>query len=390
MKILMIVGQADPDFTVHCGIGDYAARLVRELLRAGHAVQVLTSSRVVGSACADAGSNPGLASDWGIRQSFHLRRIAAHWRPDIVHLQYQPDLYQRKPWVPLYPLLVKTIRPSSIFVTTFHSIQHPSKLSPTRLYAQELLWLSDGIVVTNVHHRDQIIRPRSTLSRKLVTIPVSTNIALHPISDDRRLHLRYQLGAGRDAIILAHFGFPREDKGLRYVIESLADLRRQGVSAYFVHLGEVRPTDRPHVAELTRLADQLGVSDRSRWLGILPENEVSAYLQVADIYVAPYDDGFSPRRTSAIVALAHGLPIVTTTGGSVQAELDEGPAAVFVPPRDTAGLSAALGQLAADPAWRASLGLHARQFAAQYDWEHIRELHESFYGQLMHAVRDTS
>jgi glycosyltransferase involved in cell wall biosynthesis len=46
----------------------------------------------------------------------------------------------------------------------------------------------------------------------------------------------------------------------------------------------------------------------------LPADEISCRLQGCDVMVQPYPDGISSRRSSAMAALAHGLPVVTNTG----------------------------------------------------------------------------
>jgi glycosyltransferase involved in cell wall biosynthesis len=387
MKICMIVGRADPDNTLHCGIGDYASHLAQMLASADHEVTLMTAP--VTSTGDDVQSTVKriLIENWGIGTGRLLHRLVASSQPDIVHLQYQPDLFQRSAWVPLYPLVVRQARTGAAFVTTFHSVRHPSPISLTRPYAQALLRWSDGIVITNAWHREQALRLYPAASSKLELIPVGTNISLKPITRERQIWLRQGLQIPEEALVLVNFGFPREDKGLCAVIESLASLRQNGVPAYFVHIGEIRPVDQTHVAALRQFANQLEVSSYIRWLGALPEDEVSAYLQIADVYIAPYTDGFSPRRTSTIVALFHGLAVLTTRGDHGSEELSAQAAAVLVPQDDTGALSTKLFQLARDPAWRMRLGRNAHKVALRYDWEQITAMHESFYHRIEGTAR---
>ena len=48
--------------------------------------------------------------------------------------------------------------------------------------------------------------------------------------------------------------------------------------------------------------------------GSLPHDDVSRHLQVCDLFVQPYPDGVTSRRTSTMAALAHGRPVVTNRG----------------------------------------------------------------------------
>ena len=44
----------------------------------------------------------------------------------------------------------------------------------------------------------------------------------------------------------------------------------------------------------------------------LANEEVSVHLSACDLMIQPYPDGISARRTSAMAALAHERPVVTT------------------------------------------------------------------------------
>jgi len=48
--------------------------------------------------------------------------------------------------------------------------------------------------------------------------------------------------------------------------------------------------------------------------GMLDQQSLSEHIQACDIFIQPYPDGVSSRRTSIMTLLAHGLPVVTTKG----------------------------------------------------------------------------
>ncbi|MEN3327219.1 MAG: hypothetical protein V7638_2026 [Acidobacteriota bacterium] len=84
----------------------------------------------------------------------------------------------------------------------------------------------------------------------------------------------------------------------------------------------------------------------------------SAFMRTLDVFVLPsFAEGTSK---SVIEAMAHGLPIITTTvGGSP--DLLTPDAGILVPPGDTAALAGAMQRLASDPALRESMGQAARE-----------------------------
>jgi len=48
--------------------------------------------------------------------------------------------------------------------------------------------------------------------------------------------------------------------------------------------------------------------------GWLPPHDLSLHVSACDLMLQPYPDGISSRRTSAMVSLSHGTPVITTTG----------------------------------------------------------------------------
>jgi len=84
----------------------------------------------------------------------------------------------------------------------------------------------------------------------------------------------------------------------------------------------------------------------------------SAFMRTLDVFVLPsFAEGTSK---SVIEAMAHGLPIITTTVGGLP-DLLSPDAGILVPPGDTAALARAMQRLASDPALRERMGQAARE-----------------------------
>jgi len=84
----------------------------------------------------------------------------------------------------------------------------------------------------------------------------------------------------------------------------------------------------------------------------------SAFMRTLDVFVLPsFAEGTSK---SVIEAMAHGLPIITTTVGGLP-DLLTPDAGILVPPGDTAALAGAMQRLASDPALRERMGRAARE-----------------------------
>ncbi len=96
----------------------------------------------------------------------------------------------------------------------------------------------------------------------------------------------------------------------------------------------------------------------------LSPESLSWHLQACDMVVQPYPDGVSTRRTTAMAALAHGVPMVTTVGRLSEPFWSTSPAVTVVPAGDASALAAAASELARDTDRRRRQGDHAR---ALYD-----------------------
>jgi glycosyltransferase involved in cell wall biosynthesis len=125
--------------------------------------------------------------------------------------------------------------------------------------------------------------------------------------------------------------------------------------------GAQRPVDTAYVDSLQALASRLRLDDRVRFVG--ERTDVPRLLAAADIHCQP-NTSPEPFGIAFIEALAAGLPVVTSAiGGAI--EIVDDSCGRLVPANDPIALSAALRDLAADPAERARLGEAGRVRAHQ-------------------------
>jgi glycosyltransferase involved in cell wall biosynthesis len=64
----------------------------------------------------------------------------------------------------------------------------------------------------------------------------------------------------------------------------------------------------------------LGLDDCVTWTGYCEDEVASAYLRAADACVLAFVQGVRLNNTSYAVAAAHGLPVVTTRGESLESD----------------------------------------------------------------------
>jgi len=102
---------------------------------------------------------------------------------------------------------------------------------------------------------------------------------------------------------------------------------------------------------------EYGLGDRVRLHGEVPTGVLRSMYGQADAFVLPsYFEGYGMVLAEA---LAHGLPIVSTTAGAIPETVPSN-AGMLVPPGDAVALRTALAALLDDPALRARLVAGAR------------------------------
>lgn len=124
----------------------------------------------------------------------------------------------------------------------------------------------------------------------------------------------------------------------------------QGLDAELVICGDGR-----HLPAMRQLAHELGLAQRTHFLGWVSADELARELAEASVVALP-SLWPEPFGLVGIEALAAGTPVVASDTGGVRDWLDDGVSGVVVPPGDACALRHALGELLADPQRQRAMG----------------------------------
>ncbi|MBW6438486.1 glycosyltransferase [Actinoplanes hulinensis] len=140
---------------------------------------------------------------------------------------------------------------------------------------------------------------------------------------------------------------------------------------------EQLPAD-PGAGLLRSMAEQFRVADRFRLVGSVPQRELPSWYRSADVLVAAPGD-----ERSALEAMACGLPVVGTAGGTLTETVVDGLTGDLVPARDPRALGGALRRLINDRVRRFAYATAALDRARQaYSWKRVAAQIGSVYAGL--------
>jgi glycosyltransferase involved in cell wall biosynthesis len=149
-------------------------------------------------------------------------------------------------------------------------------------------------------------------------------------------------------------------KAHHILVEALCDIKDMDWSCVIAGNLERDPAA---AAALRQQIDSLGLTSRIKLVGEISEQEAMAQYAQADIFaLASLYEGYGMVFSEA---LAHGLPIVATTGGAIPEVVPQN-AGLLVPPGDAKAFAQALRASLADPDRREAMAAAAG--ARQQDW----------------------
>ncbi|MBB3177622.1 glycosyltransferase family 4 protein [Variovorax sp. Sphag1AA] len=161
-------------------------------------------------------------------------------------------------------------------------------------------------------------------------------------------------GSGSGELHLLSVANVSPRKGHALLIDALAGLRDR---RWVLHCVGSLTMDAECTASLVAAIDRHGLRDRVMLHGEQDEPALRAFYERADAFVLPsFHEGYGMALAEA---LAHGLPVISTTAGAIP-DTVPADAGVLVPPGDEAALRAALQRLMDDAGWRAQLASGAR------------------------------
>jgi len=346
------------------GLGNYARRLLAGLLGAGRSIDAHLYT-----AAAPRPEFAGLARELGAT----LQRAGGIWEARGARSIWRTWRLGR--------------RAAADGVELFHGLSHeiprdlPRAGIPSVLSVLDLLWVRFPGLYRRPDRVSYEWRYRWSADHANAIVSVShqtrgdlqmfygvepSRIVVIPPAADPRFAAPVPEGARRSVLhehrlperFLLSVGTLEPRKNQRTAIAALAELDPE-LTPPLVLVGGDRGTG----AELTRLAERVGLADRVHIRTGVPDSELPALMQSATLFL--YPSLFEGFGLPIVEALAAGVPVITSEGGCFPEA--GGPDTIYVPATDPIALGSQIRRVLDDPALAQRMRQAGREFAKQFD-----------------------
>lgn len=295
LRVLIVSGSYPP---MRCGVGDYAAHLIRALRTLnGISLHLLTSTQA-----GKERGNDWLHADvtaWNFRGLVPYRHLLSELQPDIVHIQYPTQGYSSWAGPAEIPAMTRRLAKARI-VETWH--EYPGPVTSASAWAlMAMAAAADALIYVRPDYPNHVPALLSRLIGDIphYFVPNGPSVPAVILSQGEREALRAEL-APPDRRIVAYFGFAYRHKGVHDLFR-IADPRED----HIVVIGELREDD-PYHMEIIRLAHAPEWHGRVTMHGFAAARDVARILAAADAAVFPFEDGGGVWNSSVHAATSQG------------------------------------------------------------------------------------
>jgi glycosyltransferase involved in cell wall biosynthesis len=203
---------------------------------------------------------------------------------------------------------------------------------------------------------------------RIFVIPNGVDVErFRPASPDRALLEKLEVEPGTRIVLCPRRLVPKN--GVRYLAEAIPLVVTKFDEVRFLIVGDGEAREKELIQQLLA---QANVTSRVTLTGAVPNAEMPAFYNLADIAVLP--SLVEATSIAGLEAMASGCPLVGTRVGGIPTLIEEGETGYLVPPADPQSLAEAILVLLQDKEQRARMGSAARKRAeSMFSWPQIAQ-----------------
>ncbi|MGN1152112.1 MAG: glycosyltransferase [Lachnospiraceae bacterium] len=288
-------------------------------------------------------------------------------QPDIVIMQWWHPYF-----APCYYLLARFLKHIPILFTCHNVFPH-ERFPMDRFLSRLVLRRGSGYIVQS--HLDEADLLTVNPGAKYVVTPHPTYNAFK-MQDMSREEARKLLDVDEQTPMLLFFGFVREYKGLKYLLDAMKKIKTKMPETQLWVVGDFGEDKEQYLKQIqdNDIRDQINLVE-----GYIPDKEVEKYFAAADLVVLPYISA----TQSGIVQIAYGFekPVVVTDVGGLPDVVQDHKTGYVVPKENADAIADAVTdffQVDTDIPWKECI----REQAGEFSWETMVERMEA----LVHRI----
>ncbi len=239
-------------------------------------------------------------------------------------------------------------------------------------------WLAHGVVAVSNSVR-QVLVQTGVPAERIEVIGDGVELPPAPAGGQLRREARARWGLTEDDFVVGMLGASAPEKGYEVALKAAALLAGRMPRLRLVLAG-MAPAD--VAGEVARPAAAL--AGRVLVPGCIA-NPAEEFFPALDVYIMP--SRIEGLGSSALMAMAHGLPVIASRVGGLPEVVEEGVTGWLVPPGSAEALADAIARAAADPvglrAYAARAWNHAQAFSIALQAERT----EAFYYRILGPMR---
>ena len=242
-----------------------------------------------------------------------------------------------------------------------------------RLQRLQYGYTCDAIIAISQFIRDLLVQA-GVPATKIEVIPDGIEIPAALPDAEVRSRQRRQWGFDPEAFLIGHVGAFTHEKGQELALEAFALLSSRLPQAGLLLVGDGPLRVSQGVSDRVRRAQ-----GRARLLD--PMEDLAPFFSALDLYVMPSrSEGLG---SSALLAMAHGLPLVATRVGGLAEVVEEGRTGWLASPESPEALAEAIVAAASDRERLRRLSAAARERAGAFSSKITLDRTEALYRQLV-------
>jgi glycosyltransferase involved in cell wall biosynthesis len=297
-----------------------------------------------------------------IRSKFNpcnVFRVAAVLKRERADIMYVTDGFHNAVLGRLAALLARI--PLSVII--FHTFDRLIWNSVQQSWRRKFVRLQDLLLLRHFHraialgqlHKKYLMEDKQLSESKISVVYNGIDLSkfARPV-DGRQIRRELQIPEG--AQVVGMVAGLRRWKSHDVLFNAAVEILRERPETYFLLAGDGPERDR-----LERLARELNLTDRVRFLGVVAD--VPALLRAFD--VTALSSAHEAFPLSLLESMAVALPVVATDVGSVSEIVDDGVTGLLVPPARSHELAQAVLRLLRDPALGQRFGEAGRRKVEQ-------------------------